>query len=284
MFNKYIEYENYMGQSENTIKTYVKNVELFLSTTDKVVNEIRRADVNMFLMEYRKDHAYNSFHLMYSALKSFFDVVSDDLGLIESNPMEGVKCPKMAQNESESHHMPITKEQLDRMLMFAKNERDKAIILTYVSTGIRFVELSNLTLAQYKTRVDGRITLEITKGGEKRDIYLNKDVCKAIDSYIENMRKDGDYLFVSNQGTKMDGQSLTRTFKTICRRANMDDLAETISNHCFRSTFATMNVEKGVPMEVVAKAMGHKNTTTCSVLFNHYYQASGSSLKSAFGC
>ena len=164
------------------------------------------------------------------------------------------------------------------IIRHAKNVREKAMIMLYFTTGIRYCELSNITLEQYQNRVDGKITLEVTKGSKERDIYISDSVASVIDEYINTIRKDGKWLFMSNQSTQIDGQSFSRTLKCLARRADLDDeIVTKISNHCLRSSFASYNINNGTPVAVVAKAMGHKSGI--SVVLNNYYHENKEDVK-----
>lgn len=63
----------------------------------------------------------------------------------------------------------------------------------------------------------------ITKGSKERTIYFNDEVENASKDYINNGRKDGDTLFVSNYGNKMDKSCVWRTIRTLAKRLFLDD-------------------------------------------------------------
>ena len=90
---------------------------------------------------------------------------------------------------------------------------------------------------------------------------MSDETIKLIDSYITNERKNGcEYLFVGNQGNKMDGKNTSAMLKVAARKAGIENWEELhISNHTMRRTFATMMSEADVPIEVISKAMGHSS-------------------------
>ena len=228
-------------------------------------------------MKYKDGHAYSTLELMVRSLSSFYNVIIDELQLVDmENPTVGIKLPR--RKEEQEHHIAISKDDIMAIIRHAKNVREKAMIMLYFTTGIRYCELSNITLEQYQNRVEGKITLEVTKGSKERDIYISDSVASIIDEYINTIRKDGKWLFMSNQSTQIDGQSFSRTLKCLARRADLDDeIVTKISNHCLRSSFASYNINNGTPVAVVAKAMGHKSGI--SVVLNNYYHENKEDVK-----
>ena len=273
----YTEYAEYIDLSANSIHTYIENVIKFFNAVDKNVEDIRKSDINLYLMKYKDGHAYSTLELMVRSLSSFYNVIIDELQLVDMvNPMVGIKLPR--RKEEQEHHIAISKDDIIAIIRHAKNVREKAMIMLYFTTGIRYCELSNITLEQYQNRVDGKITLEVTKGSKERDIYISDSVASVIDEYINTIRKDGKWLFMSNQSTQIDGQSFSRTLKCLARRAGLDDeIVVKISNHCLRSSFASYNINNGTPVAVVAKAMGHKSGI--SVVLNNYYHENKEDVK-----
>lgn len=273
----YTEYAHYIDLAENSISTYIDNIVKFFNAIDKNVEDIRKSDINLYLMKYKDGHAYSTLELMVRSLSSFYNVIINELQLIDmENPTVGIKLPR--RKEEQEHHIAISKDDIMTIIRHAKNVREKAMIMLYFTTGIRYCELSNITFEQYQNRVEGKITLEVTKGSKERDIYISDSVASVIDEYINTIRKDGKWLFMSNQSTQIDGQSFSRTLKCLARRADLDDeIVTKISNHCLRSSFASYNINNGVPVPLVAKAMGHKSGV--SVVLNHYYNENKEDIK-----
>lgn len=270
----YTKYAEYIDLSVNSIHTYIENITKFFNAVNKNVEDIKKADVNMYLMKYKDGHAYSTLEIMVRSLSSFYNIILDELQLIGMvNPMEGVKLPR--KKEEQEHHIALDKEEVMALIHNAKNVREKAMLMFMFNTGVRFCEISNVTLEMYINRGENNaIDLVVTKGMKPRTIYLSDNTCKEIDKYIDTMRKDGcDYLFVSNYGTKMDKQCCSRTWKCLARRAGFDeDKIVKLSNHCFRASYATYCLnELEIPILNVASSMGHSKP---DVTLQHYYKKS----------
>lgn len=269
----YIKYANYIDLAKNSIETYTNNIVKFFNAVNKPVDSIKRADINLYLMKYKDNHAYSTLEIMVRSLSSFYNVIINELQLVEmENPIIGVKLPR--NHEEQEHHMVLKKDEVMALIHNAKNIREKAMLMFMFNTGVRFCEVSNVTLDMYMNRDENNaIDLVVTKGMKPRTVYLSDDTCKMVDKYITDMRKDGcEYLFVSNKGTKMDMQSCSRTWKCLAKRAgfNEDKIAK-LSNHCFRASYASYCLnDLEIPILSVASSMGHSKP---DVTLQHYYKA-----------
>lgn len=268
----YKEYMEYIGKSEVTVETYLNNCKWFFNSIDKDVEDIKKSDINRFMMEYKKTHSHSSLELIINSLSSFFKVVAEELELIEENPVKDIKLPK--RKVEQNHHMALTKDEIMGIIRQCKNSREKAMIMLMFQTGVRFKEIANLTLEQYNNRdEDNGILLVETKGGKPRMIYLSNNVCKVIDEYISTIRKDGEWLFVSNTGKKMERKCMSNTLKVLAKRSGLsEEKVIKISNHCLRASYASYLLnETNTPISLVSASMGHSDISTGSVLLKHYY-------------
>lgn len=272
----YKDYAEYMELSNNSIETYLNNCKWFFESVCKDVDDIKKADVNKFLMSYKKDHSQSSLELMVRSLNSFYSIIIDELELVHiANPISDIKLPK--RKVEQEHHMALTKDEILELINNAKNNREKAMLMFMFNTGVRFSEMSHITLKQYLDRTENNeIMLIVTKGGKPRKVYLSDSTCEMIDKYIACDRKSGcDKLFVSNQGTEMNRVSCSRTWKCLAKRAGFDDekIAK-LSNHCLRSSYGSYLInDLNTPIPLVSSSMGHSDIATGTVLLKNYYHA-----------
>lgn len=268
----YTEYAEYIDLASGSIDTYISNVIRFFDSVSKNVEEIKKSDVNMYLMKYKENHTYSTLELMVRSLSSFYNIILNELQLIDMvNPIDDVKLPK--RKKEQEHHIVLKKDEILSLMHNAKNIREQAMLMFMFNTGVRFCEIANVTLDMYLNRNNNNaIDLVITKGMKPRTVYLSNETCELIDKYITNMRKDGcEYLFVSNQGTQMNRQACSRTWKCLAKRAGFDDekIAK-ISNHCTRSSYGSYCVnDLNINPTLVAESMGHADV---KVLMEHYYE------------
>ena len=223
------------------------------------------------------DSTYNQRLASIRTLYKVLAYILDDENIIDVT--FGLVAISKAEHE---HKVPLTELERKLILKHCKNDRDYAIVLTLLSSGIRISELIGLTLDDYNNRDEnGKITLTITKGSKVRNIWLNEDVCRAIDKYLTT-RKICDYnnLFISNGGTPMLQSSCARTMKILAKRAGLDDdRIDKICCHTMRSSYASNLADKGVSIQKIATAMGHSNIQTT---YNSYITMDDSEVMTAF--
>ena len=265
--------------ADGTIEMYLKNINYFLcDINNKNLLDITRKDVKQYMLALQtSDSTYNqrlaSIRTLYKVLAYILDdenIIDVTFGLVAISKVE------------HEHKVPLTELERKLILKHCKNDRDYAIVLTLLSSGIRISELIGLTLDDYNNRDEnGKITLTITKGSKVRNIWLNEDVCRAIDKYLTT-RKICDYnnLFISNGGTPMLQSSCARTMKILAKRAGLDnDRIDKICCHTMRSSYASNLADKGVSIQKIATAMGHSNIQTT---YNSYITMDDSEVMTAF--
>lgn len=253
--------------SVNTVDRYLYYINQLINVSKKDLVDITKNDIKSYLLGLDTSDSYYNVNL--SAFRTLYKVLGYHPSTEEvftSDLTFGIISIKSVKTK-EQLILPSIKQ--DILLKFAKNSRDKAILKLYFSVGVRVHELIGLTLTQYNNRsTDNCIELKITKGSHDRDIWLSDDVVEAIDNYLVNRKEsECDNLFISNGGKPMGRTSIARTIKTIAKisGAFTDDEISKMANHmCRRSLASTLLNEKDVPIDIVAKVLGHSNLSSVS--------------------
>lgn len=255
--------------SDNTIKTYIQNVIYMVEYLNKDILDITNKDIRRYFIEIDSEISDNTYKLKLSSITRFYDILlyyptTEDL--IKENPTNGINTIRVKDVKKK---IPLSKEESKLLIKFSKNQRDKAIIITLLNTGLRIHELINLTLDGYLNReVNTKVKLEVNKGSHNDDyMRLDEETRIEIDKYLETRDSESAYLFVSNHGNKMDRTCISRTIKTIARRSGefTEERISQLCNHLFRTTCATNMAEEEVPIEVIAKKLRHHSITTTMV-------------------
>lgn len=265
--------------SDKTISTYLEFISKFIDSTNKDMSEVTERDIRMFLFPYN-EKSEATYNLCVASLRTFFDILSHSIfveeNYIKKNPMENIRSVSCS-NTKDTHTINVN--EYNKIISGCKNVRDKAIVTCLMNLGLREHELIALTLDQYFNRdEDNSIELTVTKGSKRRTIYLNENVCKAIDNYLL-VRKDSVYnnLFISNGGKPMTPSCIYRTLKTCAKRGGLDnDTIEKLHPHTLRASCATINIQNGVPITVVASMLGHSKI---DVTFSHYVDTNNIGVK-----
>lgn len=189
---------------------------------------------------------------------------------IISLPPEKIKLPK---DKTERTVNFLTLDQV-KVLLEAPNTsleaglRDKAILETLFSTGLRVAELVALNLEQIKIKDDTK-ELEIGvigKGGHPRTVYLSERVIGWLKKYLATRKDDEKALFINYRGRKPTSRLKIRSIERIVKKyAVQAGLPITTSCHTMRHSFATDLLIKGVDLRVVQEFLGHKNIATTQI-------------------
>jgi len=145
--------------------------------------------------------------------------------------------------------------------------RNKAILETMYSCGIRVSELVNLKISCLYLDV-GFIKV-IGKGDKERLVPIGSDAVKYINIYRNNIRthiaiKKGeeDILFLNRRGSRLTRVMIFLMLKELVKKAG---ITKNISPHTLRHSFATHLVEGGADLRAVQEMLGHESITTTEI-------------------
>jgi site-specific recombinase XerD len=173
----------------------------------------------------------------------------------------------------------LTLEQIGKLLSSVEPEnpisiRDRAILETLFSTGLRIAELTALNLEQFnilKNKPDMELGV-IGKGGKPRVVYFSERASNYIKKYIE-IREDITYanakaLFINFRDKKADANSrLTpRSIERMVKRyALLTGLPAYTHPHTIRHSYATDLLNQGVDLRSIQEFLGHSNIATTQI-------------------
>ncbi|PZR26690.1 MAG: site-specific tyrosine recombinase XerD [Citrobacter freundii] len=145
--------------------------------------------------------------------------------------------------------------------------RNKAILETMYSCGLRVSEVVNLKLSQLYLDV-GFIRV-VGKGDKERLVPIGSSAIKFLTIYIKQIRvhttaKPGseDIVFLNKRGSKLSRVMIFLIIKDLVKKAGIH---KTVSPHTFRHSFATHLVEGGADLRAVQEMLGHESITTTEI-------------------
>lgn len=150
--------------------------------------------------------------------------------------------------------------------------RDKAILLTLYSTGLRVSELVNLNIESINLNT-GEFPI-IGKGRKVRTVYLSPAAIETLRKYLNTRRDDFKPLFLRYSGIKMkpedfDGESLRLTVRSVQRMVKKyvenAGVAVDATPHTLRHSFATTLLSQGADLRSVQELLGHSNVSTTQI-------------------
>jgi len=265
-FLRYLQIEK--GFSQGTIEAYQLDIERglipFLHQQGKFeVAEVTKDDIRAYL-DYQATVRGNSNATRarkLAAIKSFFNYLVENDGL-EVNPAASIKSPRIPQKEP----VYLTDEESIRLLTTIVREagprvreRDLAIALLFLHTGLRVSELTNLKL----TNVDlKRGQIKITRKGNKEQyLHLNGETVNMLARYLANRPEAGNgRFFVGINGGNLDRTYIYSIVRTYLNLAGINKSKQ--GPHLLRHTFCTRLHQKGVGPFVIKDLAGHKSLNT----------------------
>ncbi len=273
-FLKFLEVERNL--SFNTLTSYKTDFKQF----NKFLNEyypkvkleqIQTAHIRDFLTTLHSD-GYNSSSMgrKIAALRSFFKFAIRN-ELINSNPCSLISSPKKKGTLPE----PMSVEEIETILSLPGKShldiRDKAILETLYSTGIRVSELAGMNVDSIDF-VGGTIKVK-GKGRKERIIPIGDKALEALskyfskrDSFFVAVRNDLSMnkkaLFLNNWGGRLSVRSVKKMVHDYIKEAA---IKKNVSVHSFRHSFATHLLERGADLRAVQELLGHASLSTTQI-------------------
>ncbi len=258
-FFKWLENNNLPHLKSYELNTdIVSKYRLFLArhTSPKTKKTLKKSTQNLYLIALR-------------SLLSFFLEKN-----ITSLPPDKIK---LAKDKSDSEVKFLTLEQIEKLLDAPNTKnitglRDKAILETLFSTGLRVAELVSLNRDQLKIKKNTKdLEIATTGKGEKvRTIYFSQRSVDTVRKYL-NERKDMDEaLFINySRSAQRSSQSRRLTVKSIDdivkKYVKIAGLPTIITPHSIRHSFATDLLSQGADLRLVQEFLGHKNISTTQI-------------------
>ena len=157
-------------------------------------------------------------------------------------------------NSSSSEVKYLSKQELERLFLYIKNPRDKALFGLIYLYGLRVSEAISLKLSDIYLG-DGKVFIRRTKGGIGGERPLFKSAEKLLKRYLKTRLDTGDGLFTTRQGN-ISRQRVQQLFKAYAKKAG---IAPKYSVHSLRHSIATHLLEAGEGIEFIRDHLGHTN-------------------------
>lgn len=282
-FMKYLISETDLTEAEETDK--IKLSEL---------DEVQAVDVNMFIdycrrykvetddTVYMYENSNKSLARKRSSLSVMFKQLYRD-GLLSKNITDGfdpIRVPKPGEREIKALQDDEVMIMLDavstgvglteheRSYWQKTKKRDKAILMFFLTYGLRLSELQQLNLSSFNFKRGEFIVYR--KRGKESVMPLNKSVTAVLNDYIDNERPKGadlsdeskDALFLSLQGKRMTDRQIRELVKKYTSIALSTSRRAGYSPHKLRATAATSLIGRGNSIFDVAALLDHEQVTT----------------------
>jgi integrase/recombinase XerD len=182
--------------------------------------------------------------------------------------LEQIEAPKIGRKLPDT----LSLKEIDKMvaaidLSKPLGERNRAIIETLYSCGLRVSELTHLKISDLFFE-EGFIKVT-GKGDKQRFVPIGSNTQKLIKNYRKHGRRllditpeHGDTLFLNQRGKQLTRAMIFTIVKTTAKKAGIQ---KSISPHTFRHSFATHLLENGADLRAIQMMLGHESITTTEI-------------------
>ena len=269
--------------------------------TLKELDSVRAVDVNMFLDYCRKYKVetdktitiYENHNKTLARKKSSISVMFKHLyreEMVSKNITDGfdpIKVPKAGEREIKALQDDEVMVMLDavstgsgltnheRSYWEKTKKRDKAILILFLTYGLRLSELQQLNISSFNfSRGEFKI---YRKRGKESIMPMNNSVTMVINDYINHERAEDssldpeykDALFLSLQGRRMTERQIRELVKKYTSIAMKTSRKSGYSPHKLRATAATSLIGRGNSIYDVAALLDHEQVTTTQLYAKH---------------
>ncbi|WP_315816278.1 site-specific tyrosine recombinase XerD [Paraflavitalea speifideaquila] len=202
-----------------------------------------------------------------SGIRAFYKYCSMEQ-IVVNDPTVLLEAPKLKRALPDVLAFEEIEQIIDQIdLSKPEGGRNKAILETMYSCGLRVSEVVNLKLSQLF--LDAEFIRVVGKGDKERLVPIGLSAIKYINIYRNDIRvhmpiKKGqeDILFLNRRGSKLTRVMIFLMLKDLVKKAG---ITKNISPHTFRHSFATHLVEGGADLRAVQEMLGHESITTTEI-------------------
>jgi len=238
------------GLSPRTVETHDYHLKRFLkSQNPATVDDITPATLRAYLTEMRSAGlAAHTIHGAARTLKCFCRWLERE-GICES-PWRNVKMPAFPKEILP----PFSQSDVKAILAACDNQRDKALVMVALDTGLRLAELAGLTVGDIDLQ-SGAVFVRLGKGGKTRTVVIGAKTRQAIARLLRTL--DGEALWQSPTGTALSARGVAEAIERIGKRAGV----KPCNPHRFRRSFAIACLRSGMDVYSLQRLMGHADLT-----------------------
>lgn len=267
-YQQYLKLEKSL--SKNTLEAYMTDLGKllkFLQTENIEILDVCLGDLERFSAGLHDIgiHPRSQARIL-SGIKSFFHflIMAD---YIEADPSELLEGPKIGLKLPEV----LTLDEIDSIIAavdLSKNEgqRNRAILETLYSCGLRVSELTNLKLSDLYFD-EGFIKVE-GKGSKQRLVPISPRAIKEIKLYFMDRNRGKikkeyeDFVFLARWGKNLSRIMVFHLIKELAQKAG---IIKNISPHTFRHSFATHLLEGGANLRAIQCMLGHESIAATEI-------------------
>jgi integrase/recombinase XerD len=272
-FLGYLELER--GLSRNTLEAYRSDLQQFGEYLDRRglhPLKLSPTDLTAFVSELadgregRRPVAPATLQRKVACLRSFYRHMRREQ-LTDHDPAGELRAPRARARLPEV----LSRDDVVRLLAQPRGTspaalRDRALLETMYACGLRASEVIGLTLSELDLQAG--ILRARGKGSKERIVPIGTKAIDTLRTYLDRARprlvglREENHVFVNLRGTGLSRQGL---YKIVQRHAATAGLAERMSPHTLRHTFATHLLSGGCDLRSLQEMLGHADIATTQI-------------------
>lgn len=249
-----------------TREFYEQNLGDFFGFAEKLSGDTGLAALTPIMIEeYLNDqaerHAPATVHARFRCLRALCRFLIRE-EYLSKNPMRSVEAPHVPKRP-----LPLYQQaDIGKMMAWLPKStwwgcRDRAIVLTFLLTGIRREELARLDWPDVD--LAGELLRVVGKGGKERRVWLPAPAAEALLRYQRHRKRDAPALFQAKGGGRLSGNAIYSIVKRLGQRAGVKDVRRLV--HTLRHTAALQYLRAGGEMRHLQHLLGHSTLAATQV-------------------
>ena len=239
-------------RSPRTVQSYTEAAEqladfLVRAGMPTAVESIRREHVEAFIEDLDSRFRPATVAVRYKSLKQLFRWAIEE-GEITTDPMARMRLPSVPEDPP----AVLTTQELRALLKACAGQdfvarRDTALMMTFIDTGARLSEITNLTLGDVD--LDDQTLRVVGKGSRTRILPIGAKATAAIDRYLRVRRSDDPHLWLGRAGP-MGTSGIAQMLRRRAAEAGIDHLHPHMFRHTFSHRWLSAQGAEGDLMEI----------------------------------
>ena len=256
--------------TENSVQAYLSDIaklQKYADTLGKALTEMEAMEVEAFIWSlHGLGISPTSQKRILVGIRSYYKFLRLE-GVIERDPTDCIDAPKLP----DQIPTVLTVEEVNRIVEAPDpstwdGQRNRAILETLYSCGLRVSELTNLRWSHIFA--DEGFIQVLGKGRKERIVPISDEALRQIRLYhefeyeLDVKRGYEDYVFLNRWGRSLSRIMVFNIVKRYCQEAG---IRKEVSPHTFRHTFATHLLEGGANLRAIQMMLGHEQISTTEI-------------------
>lgn len=250
-FEHHLILKNY---SENTVRSYVNGLNIFLSYITK--NKVEKISGNT--LESFFHHAKTEMNYSFSMMKQLLASIKFLYHEVLKQPIDFDFNIKMKKPSTLPQVLSI--QEVERFLNSFSNIKHKAIFTLCYSAGLRLGEILNIKISDIDS---DRMQIRVEQAKGKKDRYglLSPKVLDLLREYVREYKPKA-YLFEGQTGSQYSSSSVQQLMR---KHRKVAKIKKKATPHTLRHSFATHLLEQGTDIRYIQDLLGHKHISTTQI-------------------